>query len=109
MKRILMTAALAGLVAAGTCAVAQDQQGDQTQQSSQTVKSDDSSDNTRNKNETMKECMARQKATNSGLTHMQMQTTCKNEAKVNKTRKDGNDLATGPQAGDKQPTDQQQQ
>lgn len=89
MKRILMTTALAGLFAVGTCAVAQDQthQGDQTQQTSQT----------------MKECMSRQKATNSGLTHMQMQTTCKNEMKGNKTRKEGNDLATGSQAGDKQP------
>ena len=109
MKRILlMTAALGGLVAGGTCAVAQTQQEEQTQQSSQTMKSENSSDNTDNKNETMKQCMSRQKATNSGLTHMQMQTTCKNEMKANKTRKEGNDLATGPQAGDKQPQDQHQ-
>ncbi len=106
MKRILMTAALGGLVAAGNCAVAQTQQDEQTQQSSQTMKSENSSDNTGNKNETMRQCMSRQKATNSGLTHMQMQTTCKNEMKVNKTRKEGNDLATGPQAGNKQPQDQ---
>jgi hypothetical protein len=51
----------------------------------------------------MKQCMARQKATNSGLTHLQMQTTCKNEMKSNKTHKEGNDLATGTQAGDKPP------
>lgn len=90
-----MTAALTGLLAAGTCAVAQSQ----TQQGSQAMQSDSNSDNTGNKNETMKQCMARQKATNSGLTHMQMQTTCRNEMKVNKSHKEGNDLATGPQAG----------
>ena len=46
--------------------------------------------------QTIKECMAKQKATNSRMTQQAMETVCKNEAKKNKT-KDGNDLATGPQ------------
>jgi len=45
----------------------------------------------------MKDCMARQKATNSSMTQAAMETVCKNEAKNHK-EKDGNDLATGPQA-----------
>lgn len=101
MKRTLMIAVFTTLVATGTYAVAQDQ----TQQGSQT--SNSSSDYSGNKNETMEQCMARQKATNSGLTHMQMQTTCRNEINANKTRKEGNDLATGPQGGEKQPQNQQ--
>jgi hypothetical protein len=50
----------------------------------------------------MKECMERQKATNSSMTHAAMETVCKNEAKGSGT-KDGNDLATGtkPDAPDK--------
>jgi|HubBroStandDraft_6_1064221.scaffolds.fasta_scaffold1185512_1 hypothetical protein len=97
MKRSVIMAILTGVIAAGTC-VAQDQ----AQQGTQTT-SDNSSDNGGAKNETMKQCMARQKATNSGLTQLQMQTTCKNEMKSNKTHKEGNDLATGTQAGDKPP------
>jgi hypothetical protein len=45
----------------------------------------------------MKDCMARQKATNSSMTQVAMETVCRNEAKNHKD-KDGNDLATGPQA-----------
>jgi hypothetical protein len=45
----------------------------------------------------MKECMDRQKASNSSLTQAAMETVCKNEAKGHKD-KDGNDLATAPQA-----------
>jgi hypothetical protein len=97
MKHTVITAVLAGLIAAGTC-VAQDQ----AQQGTQTS-ADSNSDNAGAKNETMKQCMARQKASNSGLTQLQMQTTCKNEMKSNKTHKEGNDLATGTQAGDKPP------
>jgi hypothetical protein len=99
MKHILMTATLAGLIAAGTCAVAQDQ----PPQGSQPTQSDNNSDT---QNKSMKQCMARQKATNSGLTNLQMRTTCKNEMKSDKTRKDGNDLATGTQSGDHQPKEQ---
>jgi hypothetical protein len=45
----------------------------------------------------MKECMDRQKASNSGMTQAAMETTCRNEAKRDGT-KDGNDLASGPKA-----------
>ena len=57
-----------------------------------------------NKPETMKQCMARQKSTNSGLTHEAMQTTCKNEMKQQKLQQQGQDLATGTQNGS-QPKD----
>ena len=79
MKYLLMSAALTGLIAAGTCAVAQDQ----TQQSSQAMQSDNDGNNSGNKAETMKQCMARQRATNSGLTNEAMKTTCRNEMKTN--------------------------
>lgn len=99
MKHILMTGFL-GLIAAGagTVAVAQDQsqQGTQAAQAS-------SSNAATNKSEAMKDCMARQKANNTGLTHLQMKTTCRNEVKAQKTHTQGNDLATGPQSGDTQP------
>jgi hypothetical protein len=93
MKQVLMTAAIVSFVAFGPCAVAQAQQESPTKHS----------ENSSGKDQAMKECMARQKASNSGLTDLQMQTTCKNEINADKTRKDGNDLATGPQSGDKQP------
>ena len=51
--------------------------------------------NSGDKTQMMKECMERQKAMNSSMTHAAMETVCKNEAKGNAT-KDGNDLATAP-------------
>jgi hypothetical protein len=48
------------------------------------------------KDQQMQECMAKQKATNSGMTQTAMETVCKNQ--IEKQQKDGNDLATGPQA-----------
>jgi len=47
----------------------------------------------------MKRCMARQKSTNSSMTHEAMQTTCKNEMKQQKLQQQGQDLATGTQNG----------
>jgi hypothetical protein len=44
----------------------------------------------------MKDCMDKQKATNSSMTQEAMETVCKNEAKQHKD-KNGNDLATAPQ------------
>jgi hypothetical protein len=98
MRHILLTTMLAGLLGAGGFAIAQDQ----SQSASQTAQSDSSATT----DSPMKQCMARQKAANAGLTHLQMQTTCKNEMKSDKTHKDGNDLATGTQSGDKQPPQQ---
>ena len=92
MKSLLISAAMAGVIVSGSCAFA----ADQTQPATQ---SGQYSSDAGSKDKSMEQCMARQKATNSGLTTAQMQTTCQNEAK---TRKNGNDLATGPQAGDKQ-------
>jgi hypothetical protein len=79
MKSPIMAIALAALVVISAQAVADD--------SSKTKNSAD-------KTQTMKECMERQKAANSSMTHAAMETVCKNEAKGSGT-KDGNDLATG--------------
>jgi hypothetical protein len=60
---------------------------------------DDSAGTSTQREQRMKECMARQKATNSSMTQAAMETVCRNEAKGNKDKdKDGNDLATAPQA-----------
>jgi hypothetical protein len=58
---------------------------------------DDSTPTSAQREQRMKDCMARQKATNSSMTQAAMETVCKNEVKNHKD-KDGNDLATGPQA-----------
>jgi hypothetical protein len=80
MNNSMMSLALAALVAISAQAVADDSS---------------TSKNSADKSQTMKECMERQKAMNSSLTHSAMETVCKNEAKGTGT-KDGNDLATGP-------------
>lgn len=96
MKHLIVAAALAGFMAWGSYAVAQDQS--QTQDSSTNHATQSAA-----KSKAMKDCMAKQKATNSGLTELQMQTTCKSEINGDKTRKDGNDLATGTQPQNQQP------
>jgi hypothetical protein len=58
---------------------------------------DESTPTSTQKEQRMKDCMARQKATNSSMTQAAMETVCKNEAKGHQD-KDGNDLATAPQA-----------
>jgi hypothetical protein len=101
MKRILMNAALVGMLAPGSYAVAQTDQTQQSGQSAQAMQSSAdsgySNSGSSTKPETMKECMARQKSTNSGMTHEAMHTTCKNEMKQQKLHQQGQDLATGPQ------------
>jgi hypothetical protein len=62
-----------------------------------TAIADDPASTPNQKSQSMKDCMDRQKATNSSMTQTAMETVCKNEAKNHKT-KDGNDLATGQQA-----------
>jgi hypothetical protein len=57
-------------------------------------------DSSTQKSQQMKDCMAKQKAANSGMTQEAMKTVCKNEAKGSQT-KDGNDLATAPQSPQK--------
>ena len=57
---------------------------------------DDSPPTSTQNAQAMKDCMARQKATNSSMTQDAMETVCKNEANDHK-EKDGNDLATAPQ------------
>jgi hypothetical protein len=95
-----MSAAFTGLIAVGSYAVAQT---DQPQSTSSTQSNsggtDYSNSGSSNKPETMKQCMARQKSTNSGMTHEAMQTTCKNEMKQQKLQQQGQDLATGTQNG----------
>jgi hypothetical protein len=100
MKRILMSAAFAGMVAAGSYA------GAQTAQSPPAADSGYSNSGSSNKPETMKECMARQKSTNSGMTAEAMHTTCKNEMKQQKLHQQGQDLATGPQDSSQTPSQQ---
>jgi hypothetical protein len=105
MKRMLISAAFTGLVAVGSYAFAQT---DQAQSSppaqSSTGGTDYSNSGSSNKPETMKQCMARQKSTNSSLTQEAMHTTCKNEMKQQKMQQQGQDLATGTQSGS-QPKD----
>jgi hypothetical protein len=79
MKFKMTTALLAGLIS--ICGQAMGDDSTSTSQSAQK----------------WKECMDRQKATNSSLTQAAMETVCKNEAKGHQD-KDGNDLATAPQA-----------
>jgi hypothetical protein len=86
MKHAIELVVLSGFIALSAQAIADE-----------TSSSDTSSQTTMDKSQAMKDCMAKQKATNSGLTHEQMKTTCKNEVSGKKTQ-DGNDLATGPQA-----------
>ncbi|MDP9087700.1 MAG: hypothetical protein M3O26_03030 [Pseudomonadota bacterium] len=82
MKNLVMSLVFAAGAVLGAQAIADD--------SSKAANSGD-------KTQMMKECMERQKATNSSMTHAAMETVCKNEMKGNGT-KDGNDLATGPKA-----------
>ena len=79
MKSMINTLILAGLVIFGTQAIA-----------------DDSASPTPSKDQMMKDCMAKQKATNSSMSQSAMETVCKNQ--IEKQQKEGNDLATGPQA-----------
>jgi hypothetical protein len=78
MKPTMTGLILAGLVAVGGQAIA-----------------DDSPTPAQSQN-AMKDCMDKQKATNSSMTQEAMETVCKNEAKHHKD-KNGNDLATAPQ------------
>jgi hypothetical protein len=78
MKLIMTGFILAGLVAVGGQAIA-----------------DDSPPPTQSQT-AMKDCMDKQKATNSSMTQAAMETVCRNEAKRHKD-KNGNDLATAPQ------------
>jgi hypothetical protein len=56
-----------------------------------------SSDTAQTKKQSMKDCMAKQKATNSSMTEDAMKTVCKNQLHTQKSIKNGNDLSTGPQ------------
>lgn len=79
MKSMINTIIVAGLVIFGSQAI-----------------SADSPSPAPSKDQMMKDCMAKQKATNSSMTQSAMETVCKNQ--IEKQQKDGNDLATGPQA-----------
>lgn len=79
MKSMISTMVVAGVVMVGSQAMAQD-----------------SPTASQSKDQMMKDCMAKQKATNSSMTQEAMETVCKNQ--IEKKQKDGNDLATGPQA-----------
>jgi hypothetical protein len=103
MKRILMSAAFTGLMAVGSYAIGQDQAPSGQPAAGGTEYSNSGSSN---KPETMKQCMARQKSTNSSLTQEAMQTTCKNEMKQQKLQQQGQDLATGTQNDSQTPPKQ---
>jgi hypothetical protein len=87
MKHSIKLVLLTGIIGVSSYAIADD--------ASSSMSS--STNNSTNKTQMMKDCMAKQKAANSGMTHEAMKTTCKNQV-YNKTQ-NGNDLATGPQAG----------
>jgi hypothetical protein len=91
MKRTLMSAVFTSLVAVGSYAVAQ------SDSQPAPAGTDYSNSGSSNKPETLKQCMARQKSTNSGMTQQAMQTTCENEMKQQKLHQQGQDLATGTQ------------
>jgi hypothetical protein len=105
MKRILMSTVFTGLIAAGSYAVAQSEPPQPGQPAQSSSESGYSNSGSSNKPETMRQCMARQKSTNSGMTHEAMQTTCKNEMKQQKLQQQGQDLATGTQNGSQPPKD----
>lgn len=85
MKRAMTIMMLAGLMAVSVQAVSDDSTpASSTASSAQNDKA-------------MKDCMAKQKASNASMTQDAMQTVCKNEVRK-KGQKDGNDLATGTQA-----------
>jgi Ni/Co efflux regulator RcnB len=87
MRNLLLIAVVLASAAGGVCSAQEAQQSTQQQSSESRANSGTGA-------ESMQQCMARQKATNSGLTQLQMQTTCKNQIKTNKTHREGNDLAT---------------
>lgn len=82
MKHAIKLVILSGLIAVSAQVMAADA-------------SSDTSTKTSDNAQAMKDCMAKQKATNSSMTHEAMKTTCKNE--VSGKGKKGNDLASGPQ------------
>jgi hypothetical protein len=84
MKHAIKFMVLSGLIAVSAQAMADNSS------------SDTSTNTTAEKTQAMKDCMAKQKATNSGMTHAAMKTTCKNQ--ISGKGKNGNDLASGPQA-----------
>jgi hypothetical protein len=81
MKRMMTTIFMVGFVAASAQAIADDSTPTQSPTQNQA---------------SMKDCMDKQKATNSSMTQEAMKTVCQNEAKRHKD-KNGNDLATAPQ------------
>ena len=87
MNRLISIVALAGLAGMSAQAFADDS----PKSDSGMMKSDSAMTSSQ-----MKDCMAKQKAANSSMTHAAMETVCKNEMK--NPKKSGNDLATGTQA-----------
>jgi hypothetical protein len=85
MKTVIKTVILSTLVAAGAQALADDSPSAPTPMTQA------------QKKQLWDDCMAKQKAANTGVTQAAMETACKNEMKKNKLQKDGNDLTTGPQ------------
>ncbi len=96
MKSLLTGIAAAGLMLAGTVAMAQDAStppaAGSTMGSDSTMKDDTSMKSTssgmQTKHQKMKDCMARMQAKNDGSTKDQMKTACKNEMKGAETTSD---------------------
>jgi hypothetical protein len=86
MKTVIKTVILSTLVAAGAQAIADDSPSTPTSMTQS------------QKKQRWNDCMAKQKADNATLTQAAMETACKNEMKKDKLQKDGNNLATAPQA-----------
>ena len=81
MKNTIRLAVVTGVVLIGSQAIADDAT---------------SGAMTAQQTKAMKDCMAQQKAANATMTQAAMETVCKNQIK--QKNKNGNDLATGPQA-----------
>jgi hypothetical protein len=86
MKTAIKIVILSTLVAAGAQAIADDSPSTPTSMTQS------------QKKQMWNDCMAKQKAENAGLSQAAMETACKNEMKKDKLQKDGNNLATAPQA-----------
>jgi hypothetical protein len=87
MTRTTQTLCLAGLLAIGAQVL-----GNEASTSSSV------STTATNKQQAMHDCMAKQKANNTGMTENAMQTVCRNQLHKNRQQKSGNDLASGPTA-----------
>jgi hypothetical protein len=84
MKRTVASILFVGLMFSGAQAFAQEQHSMSTDPPSNQPSSQTNSPSTSAKHQAMKDCMARQKANNSGMSKADMKKACKDEMKMQK-------------------------